>query len=655
MQKQIINKTLNEKSSSKKLNIIVSIILMVFTILILRRAWVSEDAYITFRTIDNFVNGYSLTWNAGERVQAYTHPLWMFFNSIFYIFTHEVFLTSIFVSIIVSLAAIILAVRLAHSTTSAIAGIILLSLSNAYVDYATSGLENPMTHLLLVIFLILFYRGQENTGKNALRNLFFLSMLSSLALVNRMDTVLLYMPALIYAFIKTPNKWKAVGVFIAGQIPFIFWELFSILYYGFPFPNTAYAKLNTGIPAAAIVRQGLFYLLNSIVRDPLTMVTVFAGCLSAWFSRNRKDWVVSAGIVLYVLYVIKIGGGFMSGRFLTAIFLAAVILLMRLDINRFKKIEVYSLIGALLLLGVLAPLPTYQLSASDDFPRVDQNGIADERLWYFEDMSLANISRFEKMPKVLGRYTGIEARVEAENMKDLFIAVRKNTGAFGYYAGPGVYIVDYLALSDPLLARLPAIRDVGWRIGHFERIVPEGYLSSVYHGKGMLEDEKLSAYYEQLVIITRGSLFSKERLKAIWGMNIGKFDDLIDYQIYRYPDQVQVNLRDLYTGLNIGQTEEISFGDSGVIIKLESIQYIAQIRLTVESFTDYEIIFKKGDLEIDRVNIISSQSPEGFSERLISIPNKALEKGFNSIMILPLNGDSHYFFNNIQLFKASED
>ena len=34
------------------------------------------------------------------------------------------------------------------------------------------------------------------------------------------------------------------------MLPLLAWELFSLLFYGFPFPNTYYAKLNTGIPKA---------------------------------------------------------------------------------------------------------------------------------------------------------------------------------------------------------------------------------------------------------------------------------------------------------------------------------------------------------------------------------------------------------------------
>ena len=50
---------------------------------------------------------------------------------------------------------------------------------------------------------------------------------------------------------------------------------------------------------------------------------------------------------------------------------------------------------------------------------------------------------------------------------------------FGYYAGPNVYVVDELALADALLARLPARRVDQWRIGHFQRTLPAGYLDTL--------------------------------------------------------------------------------------------------------------------------------------------------------------------------------
>ena len=49
--------------------------LAAYAILLVRTAWMCDDAFITLRTVDNFVQGYGLVWNVGERVQVYTHPL----------------------------------------------------------------------------------------------------------------------------------------------------------------------------------------------------------------------------------------------------------------------------------------------------------------------------------------------------------------------------------------------------------------------------------------------------------------------------------------------------------------------------------------------------------------------------------------------------
>ena len=51
--------------------------LALYAFVVLQSAWLCDDAYITYRTVDNFVSGLGLRWNPIERVQAYTHPLWM--------------------------------------------------------------------------------------------------------------------------------------------------------------------------------------------------------------------------------------------------------------------------------------------------------------------------------------------------------------------------------------------------------------------------------------------------------------------------------------------------------------------------------------------------------------------------------------------------
>ena len=104
----------------------------------------------------------------------------------------------------------------------------------------------------------------------------------------------------------------------------------------------------------------------------------------------------------------------------------------------------------------------------------------------------------------------------------------KNVGFIGYFAGPAVHSVDRYALADPLLARLPAASVEKWRIGHFERDIPAGYIQSLRTGVNQIQNPNLAEYYEALALITRGPLFSRARLVAIWKMNTGQFDYLLE-------------------------------------------------------------------------------------------------------------------------------
>ncbi len=217
--------------------------ILIIGLVVLRNAWVCDDAYISFRTVDNFVNGYGLTWNTDERVQGFTNPLWVFLMSAFYAITGDIYYTSIFVSVVLVLLAIFLfSFKVARSPTGAFLGIAILLFSKAFIDYSTSGLENPLTFLMLATFLTVYF-----TRINDIKTLFYLSLLASLGTLNRMDTILLYLPALVYMYLNVHGRRK----FLIGLVcfaPFILWEVFALVFYGFPFPNTYYANLHSGLP-----------------------------------------------------------------------------------------------------------------------------------------------------------------------------------------------------------------------------------------------------------------------------------------------------------------------------------------------------------------------------------------------------------------------
>ena len=81
-------------------------------------------------------------------------------------------------------------------------------------------------------------------------------------------------------------------------------------------------------------------------------------------------------------------------------------------------------------------------------------------------------------------------------------------------------LVDVFALSSPFLSRLPARRDYGWRPGHFPRAFPEGFRQSL-NGENVLKSQDLKPLLDSVLLITRGPIFSAERIREIWRINTG--------------------------------------------------------------------------------------------------------------------------------------
>ncbi len=192
-----------------------------FVIVLVRNAWLGEDAYIGLRTVENFVHGDGLTWNVSERVQAFTCPLWILLHCAVYTVTREAYYTSICLSLLLSVLTAFVVWRTARSDAQALFGLIVLVSSKAFMDYSTSGLENPLTHLLLACFLCVYFKSEAT-----LKSLFLLTFLAALAMTNRMDSVVLLAPALLVAFCEI-RSLKAVGVMLLASSPFLLWEGFS--------------------------------------------------------------------------------------------------------------------------------------------------------------------------------------------------------------------------------------------------------------------------------------------------------------------------------------------------------------------------------------------------------------------------------------------
>ena len=498
--------------------IVRTILILLFAITLIRTAWVNDDAYITLRTVDNFVNGYGLTWNPGERVQAYTHPLWMFLLSGLYTLTCEAYFTTLALSFALSLSVVLLVSRCFSPDPFAIGtGLLILCLSPAFVEYSTSGLENPLTYLLLTFFLILAFKIPERlTGWQ----IFTLGLLASLAMLNRLDTGLFCLPTILWIFMRQ-RSWRTLGILALSALPILLWEAFSLLYYGFLLPNTAYAKLNTGIRQIDLIQQGWRYFANALTWDPLTFLVTLAGMFAAFSKGNRLEKTIAAGVALFLLYILSIGGDFMSGRFFAAPLLVSVITLVRI-IPRLAVPWKPPGFAFVVLLGFLAHSPTQLNIPKSPENAIGKEGIADERGFCFNNSGLLNIDlHTPTIPNHPWARDGLKLKEQGG------VSVQFSIGYLGYFAGPGVHIVDQYALAEPLLARLPIPDPKEWRIGHFIRPVPEGYVETLESGINLLADPGLAQYYDRLRLITNGRIFDPERLKTILEMNLGKYDSLL--------------------------------------------------------------------------------------------------------------------------------
>jgi arabinofuranosyltransferase len=103
---------------------------------------------------------------------------------------------------------------------------------------------------------------------------------------------------------------------------------------------------------------------------------------------------------------------------------------------------------------------------------------------------------------------------------------QKGIGLFALAAGPTVHVVDAHALADPLLARLPLSSD-RWRIGHFVRNPPRGYLETLATGRNQIQDPDLAQFYDRLSLVVRGKIWSRERFRAIADFQLGRYDHFV--------------------------------------------------------------------------------------------------------------------------------
>jgi arabinofuranosyltransferase len=297
-----------------------------------------------------------------------------------------------------------------------------------------------------------------------------------------------------------------------------------MVYYGFPFPNTAYAKMMcTGVPLVDRMSRGIMYAANSFSWDTLSWCVLGLALVLSMVRREAKSQCMICGAILHVLYVIVSAAAatHMSGRFFAVSFLVGALVLVNL--LRFAK-EGIALAAVSVLFMAWSPISSVKTGTG--FYRVpNQIDSFIDTKWFVhrEGAALRNFRSGTKMPNHAWYHQGAKFREDPARVHVGGAFHGENLGYFGYAAGPEKHIVDPVGLPDPLMARLPAYnaKRQRWKSGHFHRKIPDGYLESIVESKNLIQDPGLHQYYDRILRITRGPIFEKQRLFDILVVNTG--------------------------------------------------------------------------------------------------------------------------------------
>lgn len=533
------------------------ILVFCFAFIVFGESWLADDAYHSYVMARHLAEGKGLVYNVGYRVNASTCPLMTLLTACIYMLIRNIEATGVFICAASSAAAAaVLFGKICKKFGCVIFAFWAMIMSYSFMSFTASGLENSLLFLLGSLFLSKYFSKDVFNGTD----LYVLAFLLALLAMTRMDTVLIFIPMIVNVYLfKTKICWsKRFALGFLGLLPFILWEMFSLFYYGFPFPNTLYAKVFSGYPWTDYLVKGFTYLYISFMYDALLIIipSLFLGLLIYW--RDKKSALLFAGILIYTVYIVRIGGDFMAGRHLTLNFFLSlcgicsmlstyqsmpIIKSEKIHLFQNKKVHhkltpgmaaVCSLGICLILSPCLKPIAEMNFSIAFNS---SLSGIVDEKRYYITNgegtVDLIKTRLANQTDKIRLFWNDVFMQMEQSCRNGDKGFLNPDTLAFGYVVYymadmTDMYLTDRCALMDPLLVRVPCIHTKHWRIGHSLRIIPDGYIESVRTGQNLIVDPSLHEYYDKMLIVITGDLFDIERLKTIWNMNTGQYDYLLE-------------------------------------------------------------------------------------------------------------------------------
>ena len=469
--------------------------------------WVQEDAFIDFRIIDNLLAGHGPVFNVGERVEAYSDPLWLFTLAGLRLLLP--FISLEWISVASGLASTAAGVllggravqRLAESRDGQVAlpvGLLIFSVVAGVWEFVTGGLEMGMVFSWIGLTFWLLVRLEERRRSPA-----WCAFVAGLGSLERPELVLMAGVFLVAtAIVIGAPGWKGqtsisrrwISPLVAALILPVLYELWRMAYFALIEPNTGLAKSGTG----AWWSQGFTYLWNFVA--PYTLWLPFLLALPLVVPRLVRWWRAGdrLGVVVLLtpvvagmgdlLYVARVGGDYMHARLLLPGFFALCVVFY-VEARQLRQLAVVPLTGILIWSVVCGGWLRFDTTR----PTNDEHGISNERdVWvatlrFPHPITLAQWSVWAgpgdhyaavaKAAKAQGRQELIVSPDSYFPLVDEYIQPAQtalpvnvivnivDVGSRGFTSGSDVYVYDQASLANPIGAHLASGVLLGGRPG----------------------------------------------------------------------------------------------------------------------------------------------------------------------------------------------
>jgi len=276
--------------------------------------WTHDDPFITFRYVENVINGKGFVFNEGERLEGYSNFLFL----LMLIPAGILGIGLLGMAKMYGFFAVLGTVLLLYSFISEyypdvkrrhFLALLLIALSGDIALWAVSGMETAVTAFFLTGAWVFFCRGVRKGGREFNWSAVFLLGVA----LNRHEGILYFIALgayLVFARLKRRIPAPRIVLWFAlFLLPYALYNLWRVTYFGFLLPNTFYAKVTGNLVMQ--VEAGVRYAGIFLWRQPYLLLLAPFFLILAVGKWNIERTTAILLLLAQLFFIIVCGGDWM--------------------------------------------------------------------------------------------------------------------------------------------------------------------------------------------------------------------------------------------------------------------------------------------------------------------------------------------------------